>query len=150
MREILLSARDRTALRRRVRLPCQVVEEASFSLLAREALDLSPDGMCVRALLPAAVGTRVLASFRIPGSSLYIDTEAEVTRIIWGRRAADRSSGLGLRFLGLSRVDRAILTSRLNGLPPPVPTRSLRFDYARSVSAFSALFSRASTALAPA
>lgn len=135
MREILLSARDRVALRRRVRIPCQVVEENGFSLLARECMDLSVRGMRVEALLPAPVGTIVLVSFRVPGSSLYIDVDAEVVRVIWGRRRGDQTSALGLRFVGLSRVDRAILGSRLAGLPPPAPERSLRLDYARSVKA---------------
>jgi hypothetical protein len=133
VREILLCARDRETLRRRVRLPCQIVEEQGFSLLAQECEDLSTQGMRVRALLPARVGTRVLASFRVPGSSLYIDTEAEVVRVLWGRRSGDQGSSLGLRFLDLSRVDRAILASRLAGLPPPAPERSLRFDYASTV-----------------
>jgi len=133
VREILLSARDRVALRRQVRLPCQIVEEENFSLLADECMDLSVRGMRVKALLPAPVGTRVIASFRVPGSSLYLDVDAEVVRILWGRRRGDRHSALGLRFLDLSRVDRAILNSRLAGMPPPAPERNLRFDYARTV-----------------
>jgi hypothetical protein len=135
MREFLLSARDRLALRRRVRIPCQVVEENGFSLLARECMDLSVRGMRVQALMPAAVGTVVLVSFRVPGSSLYIDVEAEVVRVQWGRRRGDATSALGLRFLGLSNIDRAILGSRLAGLPPPAPERELRPDYAASVMA---------------
>ncbi len=133
MREILLFARDRTAMRRQVRMPCQIVEEAGFSLLAETCLDLSIQGMRVRALAPAPVGTRVLASFRVPGSSLYIDAEAEVTRVLWGRRYGDETCALGLNFIGMLRVDRAILASRLQGLPPPPPKRSVRVDYARTV-----------------
>ncbi len=140
MREILLSAQDRMALRRQVRMPCQVVEESQFKLLAETCLDLSTHGMRVRALLPVPVGTRVLTSFRVPDSSLYIDIEAEVTRVVWGRRSGDESSALGLRFLGLSRVDRAILASRLQGLPPPAPKRALRMDYARTVFSIAKAF----------
>jgi hypothetical protein len=140
MREILLSARDRAALRRRVRLPCQVVEQESFSLLSEECVDLSLTGMRVKALVPAPVGSKVLVSFRVPSSSLYIDVDAEVTRIMWGRRSGDRCSCLGLRFLDLSRVDRAILKSRLVGLPPPAPERTLRFDYARTVGSIARSF----------
>jgi len=135
MREFLLTARDRLALRRRVRIPCQVVEEESFSLLARECMDLSVRGMRVEALMPAPVGSIVLVSFRVPGSSLYIDVNAEVVRVQWGRRRSDQASALGLRFVGMSNIDRAILNSRLLGLPPPTPERELRFDYANSVRA---------------
>ena len=85
MREILLSARDRAALRRQVRMPCQVIEEEGFSLLANECMDLSVKGMRVRALMPAPVGTIVVASFRVPGSSLYIDVDAEVVQGALGK-----------------------------------------------------------------
>ncbi len=135
MRDFLLTARDRLALRRRVRMPCQVVEEDGFSLLARQCMDLSVRGMRVEALMPAPVGSIVLASFRVPGSSLYIDVNAEVVRVQWGRRRGDQVSALGLRFVGMSNIDRAILGSRLLGLPPPTPERELRLDYASSVMA---------------
>jgi hypothetical protein len=145
VREILLSARDRSALRRQVRLPCQIVEEDRFELLANECIDLSVRGMRVRAILPAPVGTRVLASFRVPGSSLYLDLDAEVTRVIWGRRFNDRCAALGLRFVNLSPVDRAILGSRLAGMPPPVPARTLRFDYAATIAQVARGFAFAAT-----
>lgn len=133
MQDVLQMASDRTALRRKVRLPCQVVDEHDFSLLASECVDLSPTGMGVRALLPSFAGASVLVSFRVPGSSLYIDVDARVTRMAWGRRRDDRWATLGLSFVNLSAVDRIILSSRLRGLPPPAPRRRLRADYARSV-----------------
>jgi hypothetical protein len=77
----------------------------------------------------------VIASFRVPDSSLYIDVDAQVVRVLEGRRRGDRARALGLRFLNLSRVDRAILASRLAGLPPPPPERSVRLDYAATVFA---------------
>ena len=135
MGTILHFASDRTALRRTLRVPCQVVCEHSFTLLARETVDLSLEGMAVRALLPATERTPVLVSFRVPGSSLYIDVDAVITRMAWGRRDEDHGAVLGLRYLNLSAVDRAILASRLRGLPPPVPARRVRFDYAESVLA---------------
>ncbi len=128
-------ASDRTALRRTLRVPCQVVCEHNFTLLARETVDLSLEGMAVRALLPATERTPVLVSFRVPGSSLYIDVDAVITRMAWGRRDEDEGAVLGLRYLNLSAVDRAILASRLRGLPPPVPARRVRLDYAESVLA---------------
>jgi len=141
VREILISARDRAALRRQVRIPCQIVEEESFSLIANESIDLSVRGMRVKALRAVPVGTRVIASFRVPGSSLYLDLDAEVTRVLWGRRKGDRCTALGLSFFDLSAVDRAILGSRLMGLPPPAPERRLRFDYAGTIAAIARGFS---------
>lgn len=135
---ILRAAADRLALRRKVRMPCQVVCEDTFTLLGDECVDLSLTGMAVKALRPAREGTPVLVSFRAPGSSLYIDVEARIARMAWGRRREDRASLLGLAFTTLSALDRAILASRLRGLPPPVPARRLRVDYAATVRAIQA------------
>src|SRR5688500_13336151 len=95
----LRTASDRSALRRELRFPCQVVEEHEFTLLASECLDLSLSGMGVLALEPAPIGTSVIVSFRVPGGSLYIDTEAIVTRVAWSRRRSDRGLRLGLTFV---------------------------------------------------
>lgn len=138
MHPILHHAADRHALRRQLRMPCQVVCEQGFTLLAQECVDLSLEGMGVRALLPASEGSPVLVSFRLPQSSLYIDVEAQIARMAWGRRREDGGAVLGLRFVALPRVDRAILASRLRGLPPPVPRRRVRVDYAASVRAIGA------------
>ena len=132
---VVQSAADRKALRRQLRIPCQVVCEHDFLLLGSECLDLSLEGMAVRARLPALPHSPVLVSFRLPGSSLFIDVEALVTRMAWGRRDEDSGPTLGLRFLTLGAVDRAILAARLRGLPPPVPRRRVRADYAGSVRA---------------
>jgi hypothetical protein len=122
-------ASDRNSLRRHVRMPCQVIEESGFTLIARECVDLSLDGMGVRALTPALAGQPLIVSFRAPGSSLYIDVEAVVARVGWVRRLPL----LGLTFTNLSTVDRGILAARLRGLPPPSPARPLRMDYAQTV-----------------
>jgi hypothetical protein len=138
MHPVLHHAADRHALRRQLRMPCQVVCEQGFTLLASECVDLSLEGMGVRALFPASEGSPVLVSFRLPQSSLYIDVEAQIARMGWGRRREDAGAVLGLRFVSLPRVDRAILASRLRGLPPPVPRRRVRVDYAASVRAIGA------------
>ncbi len=133
MPTMLESARDRVALRRRVRIPCQVVEEDGFSLLASQCLDLSVRGMGVRARSTVPIGTDVLVSFRIPNSPLFCDVPARVSRIVWGRRREDHDVGLGLEFGELDATTRAVLAVRLRGIPPPAPTRPLRVDYAESV-----------------
>jgi Tfp pilus assembly protein PilZ len=133
MPTMLESARDRVALRRRVRIPCQVVEEDGFSLLASQCLDLSVRGMGVRARSPVPIGTDVLVSFRIPNSPLFCDVPARVSRIVWGRRREDHDFGLGLEFGELDATTRAVLAVRLRGIPPPAPARPLRVDYAESV-----------------
>lgn len=126
----------RNALRRAVRVPCQVVAEAGFRLLADRTLDLSLAGMLVDTRGSyAALGEEVFVSFRAPRSHLWMDARATVTRLVKGRRAEDRAVGVGLVFTELDEIDRAVLRFKLQGTPPPVPARMPPVDYARTVRA---------------
>ncbi len=138
MQSILQTAKDRLALRRCVRMPCQVIDEEGFTLLSRECFDLSLRGMGVRAMAPAPIGTPLIVSFRVPGSSFVCDLEARVARVVWGRRSEDRYPSLGIELLSLDPLSRAVLAARLRGLPPPVPMRRVRVDYAASIAAIAA------------
>jgi len=133
--EILAAARERLGLRRRVRLPCQVVSERDFALVSDTCLDISPRGMGVRALAPAKLGSEVLVSFRVPDAGVHMDLSAVVSRFSPGRRRGDSSPSYGLSFVGISALEGMILSARLKGLPPPVPLRHLRIDYAGAVRA---------------
>jgi hypothetical protein len=135
MQKILWAANDRTVLRRRVRVPCQIVSEHNFVLVSDTCLDLSARGMRVRALRPVALGTQLLVSFRIPDAGVHMDVSAVVSRVARGRRRGERFPTLGLTFVDLGHVEAVILTARLKGVPPPTPARHLRVDYARSVHA---------------
>jgi hypothetical protein len=135
MQKILWAANDRTVLRRRVRVPCQIVSEHDFVLVSDTCLDLSARGMRVRALRPVALGTQLLVSFRIPDAGVHMDVSAVVSRVARGRRRGERFPTLGLTFVDLGHVEAVILTARLKGVPPPTPARHLRVDYARSVHA---------------
>lgn len=133
MGEFVKKAEDRKVGRRAIEAACQVVEEAEFTLLGDEVVDLSVDGMMVRSDALPPVGTAVFVSFRAPGTDHWIDTEATVARLVRGRRRSDRDRGLGLRFGQLSEQDREVLRRSLVGRPPPVPARHLRRDYAATI-----------------
>ncbi len=111
----------RASTRRAVEIPCQVVRERGFVLLADRTLDLSVDGMLVP--LGAAVdgGEPIIASFEIPG--MWIDVEAVVTRIVHGRRPYDEAPAVGIAFKSISPSQRAALAGYLHGRPPPIPRR---------------------------
>lgn len=119
VRALRVSRRGST--RRALTLPCQVVRERGFQLIADRTLDLSVEGMLVP--LGAAVdgGEPVIASFEIPGT--WIDVEAVVTRVIRGRRPYDEMPAVGIAFKGLPPAARAALAGFLHGLPPPLPRR---------------------------
>lgn len=135
MKDGLWTASDRKALRRRVRVPCQVVREDDFTLIGDACLDMSLQGMRVRALKQVPIATPVLVSFRVPDSGVHMDLSAVVSRIARGRRRGERSATLGLTFIDMTQVESVILGARLKGVPPPAPARHLRIDYAASVRA---------------
>jgi hypothetical protein len=103
------------------------VGELGFELLGELALDLSPRGMLVACDAPAALGEPVLVSLLTPGRDpIWLDAEAEVTRIVHGCRQGDPGYCIGLHFKYLERASRSELLSRLAGMPPPIPQRRPR------------------------
>jgi hypothetical protein len=138
MQEGSWTANDRKVLRRQVRVPCQVVRESDFTLIADACIDMSPHGMRVVARGPVAMHTPVLVSFRVPSAGVHMDVNAVVTRIARGRRRGEKGATLGLSFVDLSPVEAVTLSARLRGLPPPAPARHLRKDYAKAVRAIHA------------
>jgi hypothetical protein len=120
-------------MRRSVRVDCQVVREHDFKLVGRRAIDLSPDGMLVLSDARILTGEDVIVTFRAPMTRLWLDCTATVARVVHGRRPGDWGACLGLSFDSMDEVTRALLRAELRGLPPPVPARELRIDYAETV-----------------
>ena len=129
-------ARQRRSLRRAVDLPCQVADGATFRLLGRRVRDLSDEGAFVLlepGVTPPAPGDEVFVSLQVPHSRQWVGAVARVSRVVAGRRQADAGAGIGLRFVEMDRVEQAMLRSSLPGIPPPLPARRPRRDYAASV-----------------
>jgi PilZ domain-containing protein len=114
----------RRASRRGVFLSCQVVRERDFKLIGEFALDLSLDGMLVASKERVLTGEELLVSFRAPRSDVWIDAEAEVARVVHGRRPSDAGHCLGLSFIGLGGKQGRVLREALRGLPLAEPGRS--------------------------
>jgi hypothetical protein len=131
---LIREARQRGILRRAVDLHCQAVADDGFRLIGHRMLDLSPDGALVQSVSEVGVGETVVLAFPTPGGFSWIDAEASVARIIRGRRHGDRGPSIALRFERMDPVARAILRGSLHGLPPPVPGRDVRRDYASTVA----------------
>jgi hypothetical protein len=113
----------RCVTRREVILPCQVVREHDFVLIADRTLDISVEGMLVpisgdRRIL---TGETLIVSFEIPGT--WIDAEATVSRVVHGRRPGDDGLAIGILFDVMSASSRAALAGFLHGRPPPLPRR---------------------------
>jgi PilZ domain len=123
----ILANPQRRAVRRAARTRCHAVSDLGFELLGELALDLSPLGMMIACDAPAALGETVFVSLLTPGANpIWLDAEAEVTRILHGFRMGDPGYCAGLRFTYLERRSRAELLTRLAGLPPPIPRRRLK------------------------
>jgi hypothetical protein len=129
----LVHASQRTAVRRAVPIECQVVRESDFKLVGRWGLDISSDGMLIVSDARVLTGDDVIVSFRVPRTHHWIDCEAHVARVIHGRRPSDRARGLGLSFHSLGADTRWQIRSTLRDLPPPLPSREPRVDYAATI-----------------
>jgi hypothetical protein len=129
----LVHARQRRTLRRAVRVDCQVVRERDFKLIGSRGVDLSPEGMLVMAQEQVLTGEPVIVAFRLPRSAYWFDAEATVARVVHGRRPGDLGRCFGLAFESLELDAQHFLRRALRGVPPPLPAREPRVDYAASV-----------------
>ncbi len=132
------NARDRRSVRRDVRTECQAVADEGFRLLGIRTLDLSEEGMLLHSSAPVVLGEMVYVAVKAPNTHEWVDAEAEVVRLVKGRRTNEARCGIGLRFVQMDALDRAILAGSLFDLPPPVPARGIRKDYAEAVRAIGA------------
>ena len=87
--------------------------------------DLSPRGTFVRTSFPLSIGETVVCSVRLEdddGQSRDLDLFGKVVRVKMPRRKADGgSAGMGIRFVGITPVERLRIRSCLRGTPPPLP-----------------------------
>ena len=128
--QLFIRKNERREVRRAVAMTCQIVRERDFRLVADKALDVSPDGMLVATDTELEPGENVFVSFRATELGIWFDTEARVARLVRGRRPGDKGRGVALRFSTLPRVKRFILRGHLRNVPPPVPRRAQRIDWA--------------------
>ncbi|MBW2461027.1 MAG: PilZ domain-containing protein [Deltaproteobacteria bacterium] len=133
MAAILIPPSERRSMRRAFRSNCQAVALDGFRLVGDRILDLSPRGLLLACDDEIVTGEELVVSFKAPRGGEFIDVEAVVARVVGGWRPYDPGYAAGLRFTRIDAPDRGELLSRLAGLPPPVPHRRLRADYAETV-----------------
>lgn len=124
---------QRMSSRHQARVQCQVVRESDFRLLGTQTVDLSVDGMLVLSETPVTLGDNVIIAFQATPFGLWFDAEGIVTRIVQGRRPGDVGRAIGVHFHSLSHLSRLILRGHLRRVPPPLPARATRMDYAETV-----------------
>ncbi len=113
----------RQSSRHTVKIECQVVRERDFRLIADRVVDLSSSGALVGPADPALTGERIIVSFRIPRSTVWVDADATVSRVVHGRRPGEFSRALAIEFDALAPLPRFMLEQALR-VVPPVPPKS--------------------------
>lgn len=130
----ILPIRDREVIRRYVGVRCEAVADDGFRLIGRTIRDLSTTGAFLETDADLVLGEIVYLAFQAPRTRRWVDACCVVARRVSGRRDTDRGKrGVGLRFVTMDAIDRAILEASLRKMPPPVPERSVRLDYASAV-----------------
>jgi hypothetical protein len=129
-----------------LRLPCQVVRERDFRLIADRLENLSVSGLSVSPAEPVLTGERLIVSFRLPRGGVWIDAEARVTRVIHGRRPGDTGRSLGLAFESLDEPSQQAIELELTKVPIAPPGRAIRDEHGQRIARVLAWFS---TRIAP-
>jgi hypothetical protein len=134
MHGTLVPAHQRRAVRRAAPVDCQVVRERDFKLIGTRGVDVSPLGMLVVAEDDRVLtGEPVIVAFRLVCSGWWFDSLATVARVVHGRRPGDMGHCLGIEFDPLEPDVQSFLRRALRAVPPPLPMREPRIDYAASV-----------------
>lgn len=107
--------------RHTLRVPCQVVRESDFRLVADRVENLSTFGMLVTPADPVLTGEKVLVTFQLPGSAKWFDVPATVVRVVHGRRPNEVSRKLGLQFDVMTPYERFQIRKALEGKPVSPP-----------------------------
>lgn len=96
----MLHARTRPSRSPRfsMRMPCQVVRERDFKLVATSVMNVSETGLFVDADAPVRFGDKIIVTFYSPAVKTWIDAEGTVTRITHGPKWMARSQAFGVSF----------------------------------------------------
>lgn len=130
--EIEHGVRRRSVVRRAVQIGCSVRSELWDGAAPFLAVDLSQDGLRLCSPLALPEGQDVVVTFTPPcwpEESGPLNVLARVAHVALPRRRTDAGvgapgeAGMGLSFLHLDPVQRALLGLALRGLPPPLPAR---------------------------
>ena len=117
--------------RHAVSVACEGVREIGFSLIGRKLLDLSAEGAFLATNAEGiALGEEIFLSFRAPRTRCWMDARALVVRKSRALRKDDLTKGVGLYFMEMDSIDRAVLSAAIAHLPPPIPSRPRFVDYA--------------------
>lgn len=129
----LAPRQDRRSLRRAAKLDCYVVAEKGFRSLRGTTLDVSDEGVRVSTAADVQIGDSVVLALCLPRGRSWVDAHGKVVRIERGVRAGDEGPAVAIEFTAMDPIDQSMLRGSLVSIPPPIPRRDVRIDYAASV-----------------
>lgn len=128
---------DRKSMRRAAKLDCFVVARKGFRSLRGTTLDVSEEGVRVGTDLDVKPGESVALALCLPNGRSWVDARGTVVRVERGLRAGDPGPAIAIQITSMDPIDRGLLRGSLASIPPPIPRRETRVDYAASVIAAS-------------
>ncbi|GAB4213027.1 MAG: hypothetical protein OHK0013_36430 [Sandaracinaceae bacterium] len=102
----------------------QAVDLDGFRLVGERVLDASATGCLLACEREVRKGQRLLLSFELPATGLWFDVEADVVRVVEGKREGDPGYCAGLAFREFDRSARLALGVDLREHPPVRSARS--------------------------
>jgi hypothetical protein len=81
-----------------MRMPCQVVRERDFKLVATSVMNVSESGLLVDADVPVKFGEKIVVTFYSAAVKDWIDASGTVTRVSYGPKWMARKQAFGLTF----------------------------------------------------
>lgn len=117
MRPVFHAHCPRARLRRRVQPSCEVVRTRDFRLVGTRVLDLSVTGMLLETELQILTGEDLIVSFKSPADDRWFDCEANVARVVHGRRRTDARRALGIAFETIDPFSGLLLCEHLRNAP---------------------------------
>ena len=124
---------QRRSIRRAVSIPCTLMRAQDLKVVGTRSMDLSPDGILVGVFDEMKVGEDMIMSFSLTPFSIPFHVEGRVARFLRGQRQRDRMPAAAMSFDSLDAVGRLILRGHLRRIPPVLPQRTRRIDYAATV-----------------
>lgn len=107
--------------RRTLRIPCQIVRDRDFKLVASELLNLSASGVLAPTGEAVLTGEKVWVSFKLPRTDTWIDTTGTVARVAHGRRKGEYARTLGIELDTLRPWLGFLLKGTLDTCPAAPP-----------------------------
>ncbi|MBP9114170.1 MAG: PilZ domain-containing protein [Polyangiaceae bacterium] len=132
---------QRKSLRRAIAVECRVLRQRDNAIVGTTSVDLSLEGMLVPTWCEMEAKEPLVVTFRIPQLRRTFSTDAHVARFLRGRRGTDRRGPcIGIEFDSLDALSRLYLGGHLRRVPPPLPARSKRVDYAATIRKIAGFF----------